>query len=113
MDRFGRLVGLRFGCLRDFSDSLVEGYFPKFASRRSVHLAYGWPALIEINGHAAYISPASWLVGWFTCALALRRRDKGKPAARRGRKAHGPLLGGSRAAETAVGSRHRESPKER
>jgi hypothetical protein len=36
---------------------------------------------------------------------ALRRREKGKPAARRGRKAYGPLLeGGSRATERRWGA---------
>jgi hypothetical protein len=38
----------------------------------------------------AYRPDAPKLVGSFSQALALRRRDKGKPAARRARKAYGP-----------------------
>jgi hypothetical protein len=38
----------------------------------------------------AYRRDAPKLVGSFSQALALRRRDKGKPAAKRGRKAQGP-----------------------
>src|SRR5215211_976334 len=50
---------------------------------RNDRLAYSRPAWLQINGHAAYVSPSSKLVRSITCALALRRRDKGKPAARR------------------------------
>jgi hypothetical protein len=38
----------------------------------------------------AYRLEASKLVQAFSQALTLRRRDKGKPAAKRGRKAYGP-----------------------
>jgi hypothetical protein len=51
-------------------------------------IAY-WRKLLMAMRH---ISPSSELVRCFTYALALRRRKKGKPAARRGRKAHGSLF---------------------
>ena len=58
------------------------------------HLAYAVVCLgIEENGYVAYGRNASELVGSFSVVLALRRRDKGKPAARRGRIAYGPLVG--------------------
>ena len=44
----------------------------------------------EKNGHVAYRLECSNLLQSFLEALALRRRDKGKLAARRGRKAYGP-----------------------
>jgi hypothetical protein len=50
---------------------------------------------LETNGRVAYGLPICELVPSFTSA-ALRRRDKGKPAARRGRKAVGPALEESR-----------------
>src|SRR5215203_179659 len=72
-------------------------------------------AVRHINGHAAYISSSSEIVRCFTCALALRRRDKGKPAARWGRKAHGPLYRREVARLPNGGgvTTHTESPKER
>ena len=72
--------------------------------------------VLERSVHLAYVSPASALVTWFPCALALRRRDKGKPAARRGRKAHGPLFFRREVAGLPNGGGvtiHIESPKER
>ena len=51
------------------------------------------PLGIEKNGHLAYRPDASNLVGSFSDALALGRRDKGKPVVRRGRKAYGPSSG--------------------
>ncbi len=45
----------------------------------------------------AYRRDAPKLVGSFLQTLALRRRDKGKPAARRGRKALGPATRGQAA----------------
>jgi len=41
----------------------------------------------EKNGHVTYRLDASKSVGSFSRALMLWRREKGKPAARRGRKA--------------------------
>ena len=61
------------------------------------------PPRLEINVHVADAPHAPEFVGWFTCALALRRRDKGKPAARRGRKAHGALFSGREAARLPNG----------
>jgi hypothetical protein len=49
----------------------------------------GLPGLRK-NGHVADSLEASKLVQSFPQVLALRRRDKGKPAARRARKANGP-----------------------
>ena len=47
-------------------------------------------AKCEKNGHVADRLEASKLVLWYSQALALRRRDKGKPAVKWGRKAYGP-----------------------
>jgi hypothetical protein len=47
-------------------------------------------AKCEKNGHVADRLEASKLVLWYSQALALWRRDKGKPAARWGHKAYGP-----------------------
>jgi hypothetical protein len=59
--------------------------------QRNNHLARNLACLgIETNGHVADRLEASKLVQSFSVALALGRRDKGKPAARRGRKANGP-----------------------
>jgi len=61
------------------------------ALRRQV--AYPLSCLgIEKNVHVAYRLNASKLVRSYSQALALLRRDKGKPAAKRGRKAYGPLV---------------------
>jgi hypothetical protein len=59
----------------------------KFAFRYS-YLAYNLACPgFEKNGHVAYRLDASKSVGSFSRALILWRREKGKPAARRGRKA--------------------------
>jgi hypothetical protein len=54
----------------------------------------------------------SKLVESFSQALALRRRDKGKPAARRGRKAYGPALLGEPVAGLPNGGGVISSPVE-
>ena len=59
----------------------------KLALRNS-YLAYNLACLgIEKNGHVTYRLDASKSVGSFSRALMHWRREKGKPVARRGRKA--------------------------
>jgi hypothetical protein len=53
------------------------------------HRHISWPTLLEKNGHVADVRYICELVRSFMCALALWRRDKGKPAARRGAKPMG------------------------
>jgi hypothetical protein len=61
-------------------------------SVRNSHLAYNLTCLgMEKNVHVTYMLEVSKQVRSFVEALALRCRDKGKPAARRWRKAYGPL----------------------
>jgi hypothetical protein len=63
-----------YGVLRSSSSELATWQINKQAS-------------LEINGHLAYRPEASKPARYFAQALALRRREKGKPAVRRGRKA--------------------------
>jgi hypothetical protein len=85
-----RLRGMLEGSSAIFQ-TVSEGLFSEVRSHAELPGTRQARLAPQINGHAAYISPSSELVRSITCALALRRHDKGKPAVRRGRKAHGPL----------------------
>jgi hypothetical protein len=63
-----------YGVLRSSSSELATWQINKQAS-------------LQINGHLAYRPEASKPARYFAQALALRRREKGNPIARRGRKA--------------------------
>ena len=83
---------------RRWERALCEGCSHKIATWHTNKRAQ-----LKKNGHLTYVSDTPRLVRLLH-ARTLRRRDKGKPAARRGRKALGPLLERRPGYRTAVGS---------